>query len=649
MFKGNAALLALKQAMSVQNGEPAAPEPAPLIVEGVVSGHPKGYGFLRVDSLTSYFIIPPQMKHCLPGDVVRARIVEEKPGSSNAVIETIVTEGLGEFLGTVRLKGDNFFIVPESRALTGWFFIPHSLRAGLADGQVVKGLVTQHPFKTGKAQARVAQTVGLETDKDILWKVALARQNIEPRQLSEAEVASSIRTESTSVQNLTEMPFVTIDGESTLDMDDAVFAEKHPEQGWWLWVAIADVDSQLLPGSVVDLDAQVRASTTYLPGMVVPMLPHSLSEESLSLMKGVTRSVMCAKMHIGRDGTLLSTDFFQAAIKSRAKLTYQAVSDYVSGQTDLREESEIKASIQNLYWMSKALNNWRASNALLSVDSPDYRLVVSDFQLVNVICEGRNEAMKIIEECMVVANRAFAEFMHERITPFVCRRQAGFNEESAPKITAIARHLGIEVTDDGLQTPEKILEVLKAVNDSDRLDLLLATRTTLTPSMYDSESGHHASLGLPLYATWTSPIRKYSDLINHRLLKALLRGESTQIIAQALIEQINQGSKAANVAAREVSKRLYCRHLDFRASEIFEGTVVGIRFNSFEVEIDGLGARASVQKRTFIQPGDTVSNNEMGTEFLVNGKVFVSIGQRVQVFFDPKDLQEDQLEAKLKA
>ena len=649
MFKGNAALMALKQAMAEQKSEQAAIEAAEPKVEGRVDGHPKGYGFLRVDSLTSYFITPPQMKHCLPGDLVRARIVEEKPGSSNAVIEEIVEHGLLEFFGTVRVRSDSYFIVPESSSLKGWFYIPHSMRAGLVDGHVVKGVVTQHPFRSGKAQARVGMIVGHESDKDVIWKLALARQAIARQSDLGGQLAESTRPPLAAAHDLTAIPFVTIDGESTQDMDDAVYAEKHGN-GWRLWVAISDVDGHLLPGSAVDLDAQQRAVTAYLPGMVVPMLPAQLSDNSLSLMKGVTRAVICAKMEIGRDGSLLSTVFSQAIITSRAKLTYQAVSDYVSGQTDLPEAAEIKTNIKNLYWMSKALNNWRDTHALVAADSSDYRLVVSDYQLANIIQEERNEAMKIIEECMVVANRAFAELMRDAQVPFVSRRQDGFTAAALPKISAIARHLGIEVTDDTLQTPAKISEVLRAVNASGRLDLQLATRSTLSPSFYDCENGHHASLGLPAYGTWTSPIRKYADLINHRQLKALwLGGGQAKTIDPAMMEQVNLSNRAASRAEREVANRLYCKHLEYRVAELLDGQVVSIRPNGIDVEIKGVGARVFVHKRTFSAPADLVTNNDMGTECLVNGQLIVSLGQSVQVSIDPKDLQEGQLVAALKS
>ncbi|MDT8925393.1 VacB/RNase II family 3'-5' exoribonuclease [Pseudomonas taiwanensis] len=648
MFKGNAALMALKQAMAEQKSEQAATQAAEPKVEGRVSGHPKGYGFLRVDSLTSYFITPPQMKHCLPGDLVRARIVEDKPGSSNAVIEEIVEHGLLDFFGTVRVKSDSYFIVPESSSLKGWFYIPHSLRAGLVDGHVVKGVVTQHPFRNGKAQAKVGMIVGHESDKDLIWKLALARQAIARHDDMGGEPAKSIRPTSTVMHDLTSIPFVTIDGESTQDMDDAVFAEKHGN-GWYLWVAISDVDGHLLPGSPVDLDAQQRAVTTYLPGMVVPMLPSQLSEGSLSLMKGVNRAVICAKMEIGRDGSLLSTEFCQATINSRAKLTYQAVSDYVSGQTDLLAAPEIKANVKNLYWMSKALNNWRENHALVTADSSDYRLAVADYQVASVTQEERNEAMKIIEECMVVANRAFAELMRDAQVPFVCRRQDGFTADALPRISAIARHLGIEVTDETLQTPAKINEVLRAVNASGRLDLQLATRSTLSSSFYDCENGHHAGLGLAIYGTWTSPIRKYADLINHRQLKAFwLGGDQAKAIDATLMEQINLSNRGASKAEREVANRLYCKHLEFRVGELLDGQVVSIRQNGIDVEIKGVGARVFVHKRTFSAPDDLVTNNDMGTECLVNGQLHVSLGQGVQVRLDPKDLQEGQLIATLK-
>jgi exoribonuclease-2 len=648
MFKNNAALLALRQTLIDQAPPVVVPPPA-LVVEGRVTAHPKGFGFLRVDASTSYFITPNQMKHCLPGDLVRAKVIEEGEGKSNAEIEAILEQGMTQLLGTVRFKGENYFIVPENKVIKSWFFIPHSMRGDQKDGDVVKATMTQHPFKSGKAQARISQTIGHESDKDIIWQVALARNEIAPRTGKSAnDESTDYIADDEVVEDLRYLPFVTIDGESTQDMDDAVYAEKHPDKGWWLWKAIADVDSHLVPGSPVDRDALARGVTTYLPGMVVPMLPHSLSEREMSLVKGQIRNVLCAKMHIGRDGSLIESTFFPAIIVSRSKLTYQAVNEYVTGEFDLRDDEDVKASIQNLYWLSKARQVWRRCHALVAEDGRDYRLSVSDYELNSIISEERNDAHKLIEECAVVANVAYAQEMIRRGVPFISRRQSGFGEDSFDKIKAIAKVLDVECPDAENPTFEQVYNLLSAVNQCDQEPLKLSMRSVMQRSEYSQHLGYHASLGLPEYATWTSPIRKFSDLINHRQMKAVLRGQPPLVIDDELVDAINKRTKAASRAEREVVKNLYCRHLSFRSAETFQAKVVSLRPKSVDVEIQGLGVRAKVPGMAFSTRDDVVTLNDVGTELSVNNHVMLTLGQMVTVVFDLKKLEEQELEVSIR-
>lgn len=642
MFKNNAALLALKAQMQAPDGrQPMGNAPvlhASAKITGRVEFLPSGV-FLFTEQGERFSVALADCGKCLPGDVAQASLT---PGESEVALQRLLETSHTHVIGTVRFSGDHRFINAEDRRIKQGFFIPHSGRGDEKDGDIVYAKINRHPFETGKGQAVVERVIAEASDKSAIWKLALFRMGVD-RSYPEFQAKS---LDPAKRADLTHLPFVTIDGESTRDMDDALFAQVRAEGGWDVFIAIADPDAYLEQGSALDLQARHRASTSYLPGMTTPMLPPELSEDSVSLMANKDRPVLIAKLVVGERGCLLSQDFELAMIRSRLRLSYQAVNDYLSGEFDLNAPREVKESLRSLYWFSKARQSWRKECALLQDrDDADYRLDVSDYQVNRIVRDPRNDAHKLVEEAMIAGNIAFAHYADEHGIQVLSRTQAGFHPKALDAVNVIAQLYGLDEFSEGESNFGKTLQLLKAVDNSGDIAHQLRIRSTFLGSMYSTDQGYHASLGLERYATFTSPIRKYSDLINHRQLKAFLLEMPLQPIDPAEVDLLNERSKSCVQGEREVARKLYARHYSFLAGEPVEGVVIGIRNRYLDVLVNGAKVSAQVRFDAPVMP--RFDNDSAQLSLLVDGVERIRLGDTVKVALDVRDLERGDLKGRV--
>lgn len=640
MFKNNAALLALKAQLTTDTPADAAlaiAEPSSSDrLSGRVEFLPSG-AFLFTEGGDRFAVKPPLSNHCLPGDQVEVVAAEGKVSTLVRLIET----KHASVIGTVRFSGSHRFIDAEDRRVKSNFFIPPALRGDEQDGDIVEARITQHPYESGRAQAVVETLIARGDDKTAIWKLALHKMRVvrdyPEFQIKEPDLGQRI--------DYSHLPFVTIDGESTRDMDDALYAEPLPEGGWRVWVAIADPDAYLDPGSALDMDARHRAATSYLPAMTTPMLPSELSEDLVSLMANKPRPVMLAKLTIGERGDLLAQTFELAIITSKMRLSYTAVNDYISGETGMNASVAIKESLKHLYWFSKARQQWRSDNALSQEHfDADYRLDASDWQVKRIVSEPRNDAHKLVEEAMVAANIAFACFADEHRIAVLSRVQGGFSPRSLEAVNHLASAYDTAPFSESEQGFDQTLAFLRKVAASSDLAHQLRIRATFMPSLYSTCRGFHASLGLLRYATFTSPIRKYSDLINHRQMKAYLLGQAPGEISQDEVDALNERTRASAQGEREVNRKLYAKHFSFLAAEPLQGQVVAIR--SKYLDVMAAGAKFSVEVRFRAEEGRPyVENDEAQLTLIANGVERLRLGDIVSMQLDLRALEQGDLKA----
>ena len=521
MFQDNPLLAQLKQQLHSQTPR----------VEGVVKGTEKGFGFLEVDGQKSYFIPPPYMKKVMHGDRIIATLHTEKEREI-AEPETLVEPFLSRFVGRVQKRDDRLSIVPDHPLLKEAIpcrpvrELTHNFQAG--DWAVAE--MRRHPLKGDRGfNADLTQFITDGEDHFAPWWVTLARHNLEkeaPEMLALSEPAAASARE-----DLTALEFVTIDSASTEDMDDALYVTDNGDGSLQLTIAIADPTAYVEQGSKLDDIARVRAFTNYLPGFNIPMLPRDLSDNLCSLRPNERRQVLACRVTIAADGALgEDIQFFAAEIESKAKLVYDEVSDWLEGIAGWQPPSDaIAQQVALLKRVCDARNAWRHQHALVFKDRPDYRFVLGEKgDVLEIVTEQRRSANRIVEECMIAANVCAAIVLRDRLGFGVYNVHTGFDPALVEQAVTVLQANGVEAEADKLLTLDGFCELRRHLDAQPTQFLDSRIRRFQTFAEISTTPGPHFGLGLEAYATWTSPIRKYGDMVNHRLLKAIINQQPAE-------------------------------------------------------------------------------------------------------------------------
>lgn len=589
MFQDNPLLAQLKQQLHSQTPR----------AEGVVKGTEKGFGFLEVDANKSYFIPPPQMKKVMHGDRISAVIHEDK-GRESAEPEALIEPFLTRFVGRVQKKDDRYAIVPDHPLLKD--AIPCRPERGLKhefkEGDWAVAEMRRHPLKGDRSfYAELTRYITWGDDHYAPWWVTLARHNLEKE--APDGVATEMLDEGLTREDLTALPFVTIDSASTEDMDDALYAEQDDQGNLHLTVAIADPTAWIAPNSRLDKIARERAFTNYLPGFNIPMLPRELSDDLCSLRPNETRPVLACRMSIGADGAIGSDiHFFAATIQSRAKLVYDEVSDWLEQKGDWQPQDDtIAQQITLLHRICQLRGEWRHNHALVFKDRPDYRFILDENGYVlDIVAEPRRIANRIVEESMIAANVCAATVLRERLGFGIYNVHTGFDPANTEQLATMLKSHGLHVDADEVQTLEGFCKLRRELDAQPTGFLDSRIRRYQSFAEISTEPGPHFGLGLEAYATWTSPIRKYGDMINHRLLKAVINGESPKRPQDEITVQMSERRRLGRMAERDVGDWLYSRFLQDKAGTDtrFSAEIIDISRGGMRVRLVDNGAVAFI-------------------------------------------------------
>jgi ribonuclease R len=401
-------------------------------------------------------------------------------------------------------------------------------------------------------------------------------------------------------RDVRDLPFVTIDGPSTMDIDDAVFA--HPadaDGGIRLLVAIADVDAAVPEGSAIDLAARHRGTSVYLPGRVVPMLPRSLSEDRLSLLPHVERAVMVAELRIDQDGTTTAVDLYEGLLSSHARLTYTDVAAYLNLGVTPTDQADwtptIEAVLSRLQAASARLSQARAQRGGLDHDTDEATIQLNEQGLpVGIAFSAPTIATTMIERLMVAANEAVADYLHRRAQPCLFRVHPHPTLERSVALDVVTKTMGIVAGFSTRQavTPTAVAALVRQVEGTrHQAPLTMALRRLLGPARYDAVAGPHFGLASPLYAHFTSPIRRYADLCVHRAVRRHLRGvrdDSAHDPAwQTMATHLNTRSHHAARAEDDRARQLAATHYATRIGEAVAGYVTGVKGDGVLVQLPG--------------------------------------------------------------
>lgn len=593
----------------------ALPEKMDLI-KGTVIGHRDGYGFLQVEGDDDWFIPNSQMIRVMHGDFVLAQPNGiDRRGRKEVRIVRVLEARKKQIVGRFFTESGINYVVPDDSRINQDILIPEEHRLGARMGQVV--VVELQPRK-----ADFKRPVGVITEilGDNLapgMEIEIALRNHDIPHLWPEGVEKQVRQFSEEVPeeakigrvDLRDLPLVTIDGESARDFDDAVFCQKE-SNGWRLWVAIADVSYYVRPKTALDLEAQQRGNSVYFPNRVIPMLPEVLSNGLCSLNPQVDRLCLVAEMAVSESGKLLGYKFYEAVMNSHARLTYTKVWNILEGDEALRERYfYLVPHLEELHAMYKVLLNTRHQRGAIEFETVENQFIFNpQGRIERIEPVIRNDAHKIIEECMILANIASARFVEEANEPALFRIHAQPSEEKLTSFRTFLKERGLFLNGGLRPTPKDYAELLEQVKERPDAELIQTMLLrSLKQAVYSPDNEGHFGLALTEYAHFTSPIRRYPDLLLHRAIKYLIEKEKGnkrhytdgggyhyQLDDMDIFgEKCSATERRADEATREVADWLKCEYMQDHIGEVFDGVISSVTgFGLFvklnELLIDGL-------------------------------------------------------------
>ncbi|MDO9985897.1 ribonuclease R [Glaesserella parasuis] len=593
----------------------ALPEKMDLI-KGTVIGHRDGYGFLQVEGDDDWFIPNSQMIRVMHGDFVLAQPNGiDRRGRKEVRIVRVLEARKKQIVGRFFTESGINYVVPDDSRINQDILIPEEHRLGARMGQVV--VVELQPRKADfkRPVGVITEILGDNLAPGMEIEIALRNHDIphiwpegvekQVRQFSE-EVPEEAKIGRVDLRDL---PLVTIDGESARDFDDAVFCQKE-SNGWRLWVAIADVSYYVRPKTALDLEAQQRGNSVYFPNRVIPMLPEVLSNGLCSLNPQVDRLCLVAEMAVSESGKLLGYKFYEAVMNSHARLTYTKVWNILEGDEALRERYfYLVPHLEELHAMYKVLLNTRHQRGAIEFETVENQFIFNpQGRIERIEPVIRNDAHKIIEECMILANIASARFVEEANEPALFRIHAQPSEEKLTSFRTFLKERGLCLNGGLRPTPKDYAELLEQVKERPDAELIQTMLLrSLKQAVYSPDNEGHFGLALTEYAHFTSPIRRYPDLLLHRAIKYLIEkgkgnkrhytdggGYHYQLDDMDIFgEKCSATERRADEATREVADWLKCEYMQDHIGEVFDGVISSVTgFGLFvklnELLIDGL-------------------------------------------------------------
>jgi len=578
-------------------------------VAGRVSAHRDGFGFLVTeDGGDDIYLSPAEMRQLLDGDRVAVRVSGQGPrGRRSGTVVEVLERGKQSVVGRYQRQHGIGFVVEAGRS-PRQFIVPDHYRAGAQPDQFVKADIIEYPGEHREALARVTRLLGNpEEDPAVATDAALEIFGLPvafPPDVRRAAAAwgDEVRAaDKRGREDLRDMPLVTIDGADARDFDDAVFAEPDGS-GWRLVVAIADVSHYVRPRDPLDEEAVRRATSAYFPDRVVPMLPERLSNGLCSLNPSVDRLCMVCDMRVTSGGEVRGARFYRAVMRSARRLVYEDVQAARDGDpAALQALRGLMPQVDHLYGVYASLARARARRGALELELPEAKIELGTHgRIERISLRQRNDAHRLIEECMIAANVEAAKFLRRHHLPTLYRVHAGPDEEKFETLRVMLQALGVKVTDQARARTGELNGILVALRHRPDYGVLAtAVLRTMAQAVYQPANIGHFGLGLACYAHFTSPIRRYPDLLVHRGIGHILDGGKPAAFAYDMgaMEQLGRTSsereRRAEEAARHVEARYKCAWIRDRIGDTVPGVVTAVtHFGLFvtlsELNVDGL-------------------------------------------------------------
>ncbi len=586
-----------KESLSQLQGLKSQMEAEKERAEGVVKGTQARYGFVVLDDGREIFIPPQEMLKAFPGDRVRVCVRPTKDGKTIADVERLVDSPLTEFTGRCVRKGKAIFVEPDLPQLNRWLFIPPHARNGIKEGDYARCAILRHPVKDGKPQAKVLNILGDDTTPGIENLYCMAKYGLTAdwsatsRKELEQALAECQPMKTDRRRDLTDLEFVSIDAVKTQDIDDALYAEISSD-GWTLFVAIADPTPYIRPDSALGRDIAARGTSVYFHGDVLPMLPEELSQDTCALSEGTDRPALVCKVAVSDSGEVGKFEFIEATVHSRAKLSYFAVDRYLNGQYD--ELMSHATPLEALYQVYRALRKRREEHDLVMEERREFRWMLGDDKQIESIEPAEKLlSQKLVEECMVAANRCAARFLaeHEAAGPFIAH--PGFRTERHDEVKKFLEMHAPDLAALDPATVEGYRDIVKGLSgDQHSLPLRAMINRLLTRAELSDAAAPHMGMALPCYTNCTSPLRKYVDFLVHLQIKALLHGDPPAHVDAELLAHLGDRLAKSRSATLEAERWLASRYITRLAEKNgpeFKATVSHVSSSGFNVRLDDNG------------------------------------------------------------
>ena len=574
--------------------------------EAVVKGTQARYGFAVLDDGREIFIPPDEMLKAFPEDRVRVCIRPTKDNKTIADIEKLIDSPLGDFTGRCVRKGKAVFVEPDLPQLSRWLFIPPHARNGVKEGDYVRCAILRHPIRDGKPQAKILGVIGDENTPGIenLYSMAKYRLSADwgatSRKELEQQLAVCRPLETERRRDLTDLEFISVDAAKTQDIDDALYAQI-ADDGWTLFVAIADPTSYIPADSELHRDVAARGTSVYFHGDVLPMLPEELSQETCALSEGADRPALVCKIAIRDDGEVSEYEFMEATVRSRAKLSYYAVDKYLTGQND--ELMSHASPLEALYQVYRALRAHREEHHLVMEDRQEYRWIMDDNKQIDHIEPFEKMlSQKLVEECMIATNRCAARFLSQRGASGPYVTHPGFRADRLDETGKFLQMHAPEAADQDPKTVPGYRAIIRALSAPEKeLPLRAMINRLLTRAELTVSPAPHMGMALEHYTNCTSPLRKYVDFLVHLQIKAALHGDEARMVDDKLLQQLAERISTARAATMEAERWLAGKHLSRMSKQregmTFKGKVVHVNSSGFNVRLDDNGLEGFVDLR----------------------------------------------------
>jgi ribonuclease R len=576
------------------------------LVSGRVMGHPEGYGFLIPDEGgDDLFLGEREMRTVLHGDRALARITgTDRRGRKEGAIVEVTQRSNQRVVGRLIRDAGIYFLVPNNRRISQDVLIPPEDLMGATDNQIIEAEITEQPNRHRSPLGRVVNILGDHMAPGMEIDIALRAFELpyewSPKSLEQAEqFGETIPQDAIEGRlDLREMPLVTIDGEDARDFDDAVYAERLDNGNWRLWVAIADVSHYVRPGSPLDQDAEERGTSVYFPSQVVPMLPEALSNGLCSLNPEVDRLCMVCEMEINRQGETIFHRFHEAVMYSKARLTYDKVAAIlVDGDQVLRDQYQhVMPALETMYELYNVMLGAREQRGAIDFEMTETQFLFDENRKIKSIQpRERNDAHRLIEEFMIAANVSAAKFLLEHKLPVLYRIHETPSDEKLTGLRDFLGELGLFLGGGAEPEPRHYASLLATASKRPDGHLLQTVMLrSMKQAVYSPDNVGHFGLALEAYAHFTSPIRRYPDLMVHRAIRHIItqrKASKWNYSPEEMVllgEHCSMTSRRADEATRDVSDWLKCEYMQDRVGEVHDGIISGVTGFGLFVELSDI-------------------------------------------------------------